>query len=275
MVQQDGEFTSHGYHGSLLGTFSSSGSDPLPIASQVTIRAKRSQDVLGTTDQQFANKPIAGFGNPQLGIPSPGLVLSGSEPQIGSHLATSSKPMGILEGQNKGQSCDRSYSSKLLKVLGRLIGLRISEPGTGGPGDVLCDVGQLGHALRLRGYASTIPDELMAQVFLARLFPATHFLGRIHHSHGVSDRKFCRRLDPAPQDIEVTRTSLWRIQTQLVLKERILRSLQNGRQYDISPDGKRFLMIKEAGETEETSAPTQLIVVENWFEELKRLVPTN
>ena len=203
MVQQDGEFTSHGYHGSLLGTFSSSGSDPLPIASQVTIRAKRSRDVLGTTDQQFANKPIAGFGNPQLGIPSPGLVLSGSEPQIGSHLATSSKPMGILEGQNKGQSCDRSYSSKLLKVLGRLIGLRISEPGTGGPGDVLCDVGQLGHALRLRGYAATIPDELMAQVFLARLFPATHFLGRIHHSHGVSDRKFCRRLDPAPQDIEV------------------------------------------------------------------------
>ena len=118
MVQQDGEFTSRGHHGSLLGAFSSSGSDPLPIASQVTIRAKRSQDVLGTTDQQFANKPIAGFGNPQLGIPIPGLVLSGSEPQIRSHLATSSKPMGILEGQNKGQSCDRSHSSNLLKVLG-------------------------------------------------------------------------------------------------------------------------------------------------------------
>ncbi|MDA2939179.1 hypothetical protein MYX75_13080, partial [Acidobacteria bacterium AH-259-A15] len=47
-----------------------------------------------------------------------------------------------------------------------------------------------------------------------------------------------------------------------------------GRQYDISPDGQRFLMIKEGGQTEETSAPTQLIVVQNWFEELKRLVPT-
>ena len=80
MVQQDREFTNHGHHGSLLGAFSSSGSDPLPIASQVTIRAKRSQDVLGTTDQQFANKPIAGFWNPQLGIPIPGLVLTGSEP---------------------------------------------------------------------------------------------------------------------------------------------------------------------------------------------------
>ena len=118
MVQQDGELTSHGHHGSLLRAFSFTKSDPLPIASQVTIRAKRSQDVLGTTDQQFANKSIAGFGNPQLGIPIPGLVLSGSEPQIRSYLATSSKPMGILEGQNKGQSCDRSYSSNLLKVLG-------------------------------------------------------------------------------------------------------------------------------------------------------------
>ena len=49
------------------------------------------------------------------------------------------------------------------------------------------------------------------------------------------------------------------------------------RNYDISPDGQRFLMLKEVEQTEETSAPTQdaLIIVLNWFEELKRLVPTN
>jgi serine/threonine-protein kinase len=41
--------------------------------------------------------------------------------------------------------------------------------------------------------------------------------------------------------------------------------------YDVSPDGQRFLMIKpsEAGE----AAPTQINVVLNWFEELKRRVP--
>jgi eukaryotic-like serine/threonine-protein kinase len=41
--------------------------------------------------------------------------------------------------------------------------------------------------------------------------------------------------------------------------------------YDVSPDGQRFLMLKpsEAGET----APTQINVVLNWFEELKRLAP--
>ena len=40
--------------------------------------------------------------------------------------------------------------------------------------------------------------------------------------------------------------------------------------WDITPDGKRFLMIK-VSDTE--SAPTQLNVVLNWFEELRRLVP--
>ena len=38
--------------------------------------------------------------------------------------------------------------------------------------------------------------------------------------------------------------------------------------YDISPDGKQFLMIKQA------EVQTQINVVLNWFEELKRLVPT-
>jgi dipeptidyl aminopeptidase/acylaminoacyl peptidase len=41
--------------------------------------------------------------------------------------------------------------------------------------------------------------------------------------------------------------------------------------YDVSPDGQRFLMLKPS-ETRE-AAPTQINVVLNWFEELKRRVP--
>ena len=41
--------------------------------------------------------------------------------------------------------------------------------------------------------------------------------------------------------------------------------------YDVSPDGQQFLMVK-SGEQEQP-APTQINVVLNWFEELKRLVP--
>ena len=42
--------------------------------------------------------------------------------------------------------------------------------------------------------------------------------------------------------------------------------------YDVSPDGQRFLMLKPAAQAEE--GPTQINVVLNWFEDLKRLAPT-
>jgi serine/threonine protein kinase/Tol biopolymer transport system component len=41
--------------------------------------------------------------------------------------------------------------------------------------------------------------------------------------------------------------------------------------YDVSPDGQRFLMLKPNEQTQ--AAPTQINVVLNWFEELKRRVP--
>jgi len=48
-----------------------------------------------------------------------------------------------------------------------------------------------------------------------------------------------------------------------------------GRTYDISPDGKRFLVIKQAAEsgTEDDSSNLRLVVVLNWTEELKQLAP--
>jgi serine/threonine protein kinase/Tol biopolymer transport system component len=42
--------------------------------------------------------------------------------------------------------------------------------------------------------------------------------------------------------------------------------------YDVSPDGQRFLMLKPS--EQEQAAPTQINVVLNWFEELKQKVPT-
>ena len=48
-----------------------------------------------------------------------------------------------------------------------------------------------------------------------------------------------------------------------------------GRTYDVSPDGERFLIIKQADATSEMATAPRVIIVENWFEELQRLVPTN
>jgi eukaryotic-like serine/threonine-protein kinase len=44
-----------------------------------------------------------------------------------------------------------------------------------------------------------------------------------------------------------------------------------GSNYDVSLDGRRFLMIQRSAR--ENATPIQIVVVLNWFEELKRLVP--
>ena len=44
------------------------------------------------------------------------------------------------------------------------------------------------------------------------------------------------------------------------------------RMYDVSPDGRRFLMISNQ-RNGASAAPPQIVVVQNWLEELKRLVP--
>ncbi len=46
------------------------------------------------------------------------------------------------------------------------------------------------------------------------------------------------------------------------------------RQYHVAPDG-RFLMIRQGAATDEATAAPELVVVLNWFEELKARVPVD
>ena len=46
-----------------------------------------------------------------------------------------------------------------------------------------------------------------------------------------------------------------------------------GGTYDVSPDGQRFLMIKTTGDPGRLPEQPAVVVVKNWGEELKRLVP--
>jgi serine/threonine-protein kinase len=79
----------------------------------------------------------------------------------------------------------------------------------------------------------------------------------------------------ALMEVRVARGSSWAATTPtVVVKEGYFTNLNWwGRSYDISPDGQRFLMIKEGG-IDGTATPTSIIVVQHWVEELKRLVPT-
>jgi serine/threonine-protein kinase len=75
--------------------------------------------------------------------------------------------------------------------------------------------------------------------------------------------------------VGVERSASWSATTPtLLVKEGYFTTPSlRGRTYDVSPDGQRFLMIKEGGGTDQTAAPPQIIVVQNWTEEWKRLVP--
>lgn len=44
------------------------------------------------------------------------------------------------------------------------------------------------------------------------------------------------------------------------------------RHYDVSLDGNRFLMIKNSADGDPTAAPPSIVVVQDWFDELKQRV---
>ena len=77
----------------------------------------------------------------------------------------------------------------------------------------------------------------------------------------------------ALMSVSVARGATWSATTPTVIvKEGYMVAPGNpGRTYDISPDGQRFLMIKDRSLT---AAPAGLVVVQHWIEELKRLVPS-
>ena len=47
-----------------------------------------------------------------------------------------------------------------------------------------------------------------------------------------------------------------------------------GRQWDIAPDGERFLILNPGEVATGEDSQSRMVVVLNWHEELKRLVPT-
>jgi hypothetical protein len=50
--------------------------------------------------------------------------------------------------------------------------------------------------------------------------------------------------------------------------------VRGNRPYDITPDG-QFVIIRSGEADAAVATSSNLILVQNWFEELKRLVPTN
>jgi serine/threonine protein kinase len=73
-------------------------------------------------------------------------------------------------------------------------------------------------------------------------------------------------------DVNETERELATSKPRLLFEKPGYRGSTNVRDWDISPDGKRFLMVKS--EENKITFVTELSLIQNWFEELKRLVPT-
>jgi eukaryotic-like serine/threonine-protein kinase len=85
---------------------------------------------------------------------------------------------------------------------------------------------------------------------------------------------YFRAADGAVMSMRVTPGTTWTASTAVkVIDGRYYRGTSSLRQYDVSPDGKRFLMIKSLDDATQPPTPTSIVVVRNWHEELKRLVP--
>jgi hypothetical protein len=44
--------------------------------------------------------------------------------------------------------------------------------------------------------------------------------------------------------------------------------------YDVSPDGRRFLVLKQGDGPDQPAEPATVVVVRNWLEELRRQTPS-
>jgi serine/threonine-protein kinase len=80
--------------------------------------------------------------------------------------------------------------------------------------------------------------------------------------------------DRTLRSVSVQRASTWTASTPRKLFDRqyFVGGSEAMRTYDVSPDGQRLLVIKEPSQT--PTVPT-IVIHQNWFEELKRLVPVN
>ena len=71
--------------------------------------------------------------------------------------------------------------------------------------------------------------------------------------------------DPAP--LTTTRTEKCRMSMKIA-------PFNFTRFYDVTPDGERFVMVKDGSGADELSGP-ELVWVQNWFQELTERVPVN
>ena len=131
-------------------------------------------------------------------------------------------------------------------------------------------------------YQSTESGPGQAEVFI-RPFP-TVTAGRIQLStDGGAEpvwarngrELFYKRPDGSLMSVSVTPGEQWTagVPTPLLERPPYFTRFGGSQSYDVTPDGSRFLMIKNSASADSSARTPSIVVVQQWTEELKRIVP--
>lgn len=116
-VEKNSQFPGYRHNGSFLAVFTAPFEHSSAPAFEVTVRAKTSQQILSTLNQQRAELLVAGLADPELLLDRAGLVATWCQPKIRRDISGMSEPTGISDSQHVLKSCDRSDSAYLAEPI--------------------------------------------------------------------------------------------------------------------------------------------------------------
>src|SRR5437667_11423776 len=112
-MEQYRQLSSHCHHGSLLGVFSSSLRKLQSPSPQITVFAKRPQNVVRSLHHHRSQIPVSFLADFLLWFTLPGVPAARSQPQKTTYLAALREPIWVFDRQDIGQRDLRSHTLHL------------------------------------------------------------------------------------------------------------------------------------------------------------------
>ena len=116
-VEKNRQFPGYCHNGSFLAVFPAPFEHSGAPAFEVTVRAKTSQKILRTLNQQRAELFVAGLADPELLLDRAGLVATWRQPKICRDISGMSEPAGVSYGEDVLKRSDRAHAANLTKPI--------------------------------------------------------------------------------------------------------------------------------------------------------------
>ena len=85
---------------------------------EIAVFAEGSEDVVGAVYEKGAQEAVSGLGDAKLLLAASGLILSGTQTEIGTDRTASFEALWILDHEGEGQRCDGTHPTHFDKSPG-------------------------------------------------------------------------------------------------------------------------------------------------------------